>query len=215
MIESVENSLRALRTDWIDILLLHGVRPHQYEHSVDVLLPTLVRLREQGKVRFFGITEGFGVDADHETLLSATAHGGWDVLMGGFNLLNPSAAQTVLPAATSGNLPFLCMYAVRGALTNWDRLRSALNRMESEGLNWRQTFEHLKSLAERANLALPELAYRFCRHTTGVSVVLFGTGSADHLKQNIGWINAPRLDPQISEWIKTTFDAVRRETGDL
>jgi len=52
----LDASLTQLRTDYIDIYHLHGVRPDQYDAAVAELMPVLVRLRQAGKIRFLGIT---------------------------------------------------------------------------------------------------------------------------------------------------------------
>jgi len=55
MIRSVETSLRALETDTIDVIQLHGLsgRDRVFEPE---MRETLLALRKQGKVRFFGVT---------------------------------------------------------------------------------------------------------------------------------------------------------------
>lgn len=110
---SVAESLRKLRTDFIDIFHLHGVPSHLYEHSCAALLPELRRLRESGEIRFVGITEPFAADPGHSTLRRAAADGFWDVIMVGFNILNPSARDRVFPAAANHELGVLGMCAGR------------------------------------------------------------------------------------------------------
>lgn len=53
IVESVEASLRDLRTDYLDILLLH--RP-DYLMDVHEVAETFSRLKTQGKVRYFGVS---------------------------------------------------------------------------------------------------------------------------------------------------------------
>ena len=127
--ESVEASLKALRTDRIDILHIHGVRPQQYAFCLNHLAPEMLRLREQGKIRFLGITEGFGVDTEHAVMRLAAEDGVWDVLMLGCNFVNPSAAELVLPHAKANRLGVMCMYAVRGALAHRDTLLSLIDKL--------------------------------------------------------------------------------------
>lgn len=55
MVRSVEASLRRLRTDRIDVLLLHDPTPERIP-SVDQLLATFDELRGRGLVRHFGMT---------------------------------------------------------------------------------------------------------------------------------------------------------------
>ena len=57
--ESVESSLRALRTDHIDVMQFHGVLPAEYDVVVERLYPEMQRLREQGKIRHIGLSEQF------------------------------------------------------------------------------------------------------------------------------------------------------------
>lgn len=50
---SVDNSLRALQTDYLDLLLIHRPDPLM---DFDEVAATFTRLREQGKVRHFGVS---------------------------------------------------------------------------------------------------------------------------------------------------------------
>ena len=117
LIASLEHSLERLRTDYVDVFHLHGVDPDRYEHCVQVLVPALHRLREQGKIRFLGITERFSRDPQHRILKRALRDDCWDVLMVGFNLLNPSARERVLQPAIERGVGTLIMFAVRRALS--------------------------------------------------------------------------------------------------
>jgi aryl-alcohol dehydrogenase-like predicted oxidoreductase len=55
MIRDVETSLKALGTDYIDIIQLHSLKDKE-RIFISETREALVRLREQGKVRFFGVT---------------------------------------------------------------------------------------------------------------------------------------------------------------
>lgn len=216
--ESVEASLKKLGTDRIDILHLHGVRPQQYEFCLNHLAPELLRLREQGKIRFLGITEGFGADAEHEVMRRAARDGVWDVLMLGYNFVNPSAAELVLPHARANRLGVMCMYAVRGALAHRDTLRPLVDRLVAQEEVDRDSLDRDDPagflVADGVAWSLTEAAYRFCRHTPGIDVVMTGTGSLDHLDQNIDAIHGEPLPPAILRRLKMAFGRVRTATGD-
>src|SRR5437667_6455566 len=51
----LEQSLKLLGTDYIDVYHLHGVEPKDYEFAKKRLMPAMVRLREEGKMRFSGV----------------------------------------------------------------------------------------------------------------------------------------------------------------
>src|SRR5882672_7018270 len=93
----LEESLRRLRTDYIDIYFLHGVRSKQYRFAHETLAPVLLRMREEGKIRTVGVTEAFISDPQHRMLQQALTADCWDVMMVGFSLLNPSARTRVFP----------------------------------------------------------------------------------------------------------------------
>ena len=53
---SLEDSLRRLRTDWVDLFQLHDIEFAPRSLILEEALPTLERLRAQGKIRFIGIS---------------------------------------------------------------------------------------------------------------------------------------------------------------
>ncbi|NNG47978.1 MAG: hypothetical protein HKM86_12820, partial [Deltaproteobacteria bacterium] len=66
MIASVENSLRSLRTDVIDIMQLHGIQS-KGEVADDDAREVLQKMLDQGKIRIPGVT----THSDQETVLKA------------------------------------------------------------------------------------------------------------------------------------------------
>lgn len=216
--DSVEASLSALRTDRIDILHLHGVRPQQYDFCLNHLAPEMLRLRDEGKIRFLGITESFGVDIEREVMRHAVRDGVWDVLMIGHNFVNPSAAELVLPAAMSNRLGVMCMYAVRGALAHADSLLRLVDRLMGQGevepnnLDRHDPFGFM--VGEGVAGSLTDAAYRFCRHTQGIDVVMTGTGNLAHLEQNIQSICGRPLPSAVLQRLGDIFQHVRTATGD-
>ena len=53
MNRAIENSLRALGTDYIDLYQLHGPKP---EYPIEQTMGGLLRLKEQGKIRYIGVS---------------------------------------------------------------------------------------------------------------------------------------------------------------
>lgn len=56
VVSSLEESLRRLRTDVIDLLLAHDIEFGSREQILQETLPAMRTLKEQGKVRFIGVT---------------------------------------------------------------------------------------------------------------------------------------------------------------
>lgn len=174
----VEHTLSQLRTDRIDLLHLHAVSPRQYSLAVSRALPELRRMKDEGKIRAIGMTEGFLSDPAHEMLRLAVRDAQIDVIMVGFNVENPSAAEFVLPQAAQKGIGMIGMFALRGLLN------SAIAA-------------DVARIAKEAGIDLPDLAYRFSRYQAGMSVVLTGTGSPEHLERNVKAALAPQLPPDV------------------
>ena len=97
---SLEGSLTRLRLDRVDIFHLHnpiteteGGSSLSMRQVLDDVVPAFERLRQQGKVRFLGITAVGDTAALHRVIDS----GAFDSAQIVYNLLNPSAAE-ILPA---------------------------------------------------------------------------------------------------------------------
>jgi len=126
VIAGVENSLKQLGTDYLDVYSLHGVRLSQYDYLLEDIVPVFQKLQSAGKIRFLGITESFNNDKEHQMLQRALLDDIWDVIMVGFNLLNQSARETILARTIKQNIGVQVMFAVRLALSRPDRLKDAV-----------------------------------------------------------------------------------------
>jgi aryl-alcohol dehydrogenase-like predicted oxidoreductase len=99
---SVEASLRRLRTDVIDVLQFHGgmYTGEEVDHILrGGLLDALVRLRDQGKVRFLGFTV-----EEPWTAHPLIASGAFDVMQVRYNLIYQAAALHVLNQARDADM---------------------------------------------------------------------------------------------------------------
>jgi aryl-alcohol dehydrogenase-like predicted oxidoreductase len=215
--KGLEQSLKHLGTDYIDVYHLHGVEPKDYDFARERLMPVMRRLREQGKIRFIGVTEGFVQDPSHQMLQQSLNEDLWDVVMVGFNLLNPSARRTVFSTARDKGVGVLNMFAVRRALSQPDRLKTIIADLIQKGalspgaMNVEDPVDFM--LKESSAQTLPEVAYRFCRHEPGIDVVLTGTGNPEHLRANVQSILKPALPKPVFEKLEATFGSLDTLTG--
>jgi len=215
--KGLEQSLKHLGTDYIDVYHLHGVEPKDYDFARERLMPVMRRLREQGKIRFIGVTEGFVQDPSHQMLQQSLNEDLWDVVMVGFNLLNPSARRTVFSTARDKGVGVLNMFAVRRALSQPDRLKTIIADLIQKGalspgaMNVEDPVDFM--LKESSAQTLPEVAYRFCRHEPGIDVVLTGTGNPEHLRANVQSILKPALPKPVLEKLEATFGNLDTLTG--
>jgi aryl-alcohol dehydrogenase-like predicted oxidoreductase len=212
MESALEESLRELKTDYVDIYHLHGVAPEDYPQARDTFVPVMRKLQQAGKIRFLGITEVFAKDTAHEMFGIALPEDIFDVIMTGYNILNPSAVKLVLPTARGKNLGVLNMFAVRKALHNAEQLAVDIDRILEKGQADPALIDRNAPLGflvrGGAAASIMDAAYRFCRHTPGIDVVLTGTGNKAHLLENLASIEKPPLPPEIVKKIGTLFGNV-------
>jgi aryl-alcohol dehydrogenase-like predicted oxidoreductase len=212
---ALEESLRRLGTDYVDVYLLHGLRAEHYDEAASELVPELLRLREQGKLRSMGVTEAFASDPGHTMLQRAVQDDYWEVIMVGFSLLNQSARERVLPACRGKAIGVLDMFAVRRALGDWERLQEVLADLEKRGrVDGRAVEDALRALIREGGASsLQDAAYRFCRYEPGISVVLSGTGSPQHLRENVDSLLRPPLPPAAVARLRELLGSVDDVSG--
>jgi aryl-alcohol dehydrogenase-like predicted oxidoreductase len=205
---SLDRSLGNLETDHIDVYMLHAVAPHRYDVVVPALLPTLEKMKAKGKIRFIGITEVFNGDRGHEMLRRALADDFWDVIMVGFNILNTCARERVLESARAQNVGVFDMFAVRTALRDITVLDDYIRKHIAEGKLDDGALGLIELVRESLGggecSTLPELAYRYCLGEPGIGCVLSGTGSVEHLRENIRAAEMPAL----GEDFRARLDAI-------
>src|SRR5271163_4646443 len=107
---SLEGSLARLRLDRVDILHLHNTITEKsgglalsIRQVLDDVVPVFDRLRQQGKIRFFGMTALGDTAALHQVIDA----GAFDSAQVVYNMLNPSAAaelRTNYPGQDYGRL---------------------------------------------------------------------------------------------------------------
>lgn len=210
VVASIDNSLRQLQTDYLDVLQLHAVAPHIYEHTRDVIYPAVLREKEKGKLRFIGITEAASFDLEHKMFARALAEDDlWDTGMLAFNMMHQNARATVFPKTAEKKVGTLIMFAVRRIFAQPDRLNEQLRALAADGLVPKRLGDGPNPLGflvhEGGATSIIDAAYRFVRDEPGVDVVLFGTSEPLHLREDIASLTRPPLPAADREQIAVLF----------
>lgn len=208
----LDDSLKALDLETIDIYFVHGLRRDIYDAAVERFIPVLEKARQAGKIRFTGVTEGFESDTTHQMLARAVQDDCWDVVMVGFNLLNQTARKAVFPETQHKGIATLGMFAVRRALIDVDRLRVLLGRMAEAGSIDPALAQEPDLMAylglEGVSDTLYEAAYRYCAYEPGMDCVLVGTSNPEHLRLNIEAVAKGPLPAETVQRLNEVFGEV-------
>lgn len=194
---SVEESLRVLGRDKIDVLFVHEPdRPGQYdwwtrspmwEAEAPVegpVLELLYELRREGIVRYTGIG---GTTTRQLACLAAT--GRFDVVLTAFNysLLWREAEHEVLPAAKANK-----MGVVIGSPLQQGALSRRFDDEVKGGAPWlslprRSQFKALYAFLDELGMPLVECALRFVLSNPDISCTLMGARSQAEVEQNVAY----------------------------
>jgi len=98
--KAVEQSLRRLETDYIDLYQLHNARMSTIQS--DVVLETLERLKEEGKIRSYGVALGPDIGWEKEGI-AAIDQSNFDFVQIINNLVEQDPARALFPYADKNN----------------------------------------------------------------------------------------------------------------
>jgi aryl-alcohol dehydrogenase-like predicted oxidoreductase len=201
---SVENSLALLGRGRLDLFHLHNpiarVRSERrlgVSDVLDLVVPAVKKLQEQGKVRFFGVTALGETGALHRLLAS----GAIDTAQVCFNLLNPTLAHEVptgFPAQNFDRLALLAREhgvgtigirvlaggALSGEIARHPIAIPAVDPIAS-GPDYATDAAHARAfqplVAQGHAASVVEAALRFALTTDALSTVLIGTSDLAQL----------------------------------
>ena len=188
IIASTEQSLRNLNVVTIDILQLHVWNDDWSDQ--DEWKRAFAKLKEQGKVRHFGISIN-----DHQPSngVLAAATGLIDTFQVIYNIFDQTPEEKLFPLCRKMNLGIIARVpfdegALTGAITpetTFPRgdFRNNYFAGERKEEVFRRT-ERLKLLLGDEAGSLPELALRFCLHPPAVSTVIPGMRSIRNVRAN-------------------------------
>lgn len=208
---SVEASLRRLRRDAVDIVLIHALRPELYDDCRERQVPELLRLKDDGLARFVGIS-GWPVMVGR-----AVAEGWPDVVMPNYNLLTQAPERHIFPLAPRHDVGVVAMTPVRRAITDPAHLRRTVRRMKIAGLVPPASVpdaQPLDWLIHGDVGSVIEAAYRFAAAPPEVACVLTGTADPAHLESNVKAVLRGSLPATDVERLRAAFGGHDEYFGD-
>jgi aryl-alcohol dehydrogenase-like predicted oxidoreductase len=110
IVTSCDQSLAALKTDWIDVYQLHGVSSRS-QVLAPVCLEGLAALKKAGKIRFAGVTTHAGMA---EVLDAAVEAGVYDTVLTTYNFREPPGLGDAVRRAAAAGLGVIAMKIMAG-----------------------------------------------------------------------------------------------------
>jgi aryl-alcohol dehydrogenase-like predicted oxidoreductase len=198
-----EHSLRLLRRDYVDLLLLHESDWVEWWDDLPSadgpVMDVVAALREEGRIGGVGLS----ARKTRETV-QLCATGRFDALLFVHycNLVWQESVRSVLPAATSRDMgvaigaPYRQGLLLGGGPQLAQRLREQRRGSVPPGIVTR--IELAEKIAAEAGLSMPELGLRWLLAQPGPGVVLVGPRTVAELDQNLEWAAKPPLQPDVT-----------------
>jgi aryl-alcohol dehydrogenase-like predicted oxidoreductase len=191
----VEQSLRRLRTDRLDLVQVH-MSPSRATLDENHTVGTLQELQAEGKIRFIGMS---GI---RPNLPDHLAMGVFDVFQIPYSAVQRDHEELITEAADAGAGTFIRGGAARGAASadkNWQA--GPLSQEAGLGQrNWETS--GIASLLSEAGLTNMEFVLRFTLSHPGLSTTIVGTANPAHLAGNIAIAEQGPLPADLYEQAK-------------
>ena len=187
---SVENSLRLLGTDCLDVCLVHDPDSMDPVVAKDGAFDELQRMREEGLLKFIGL----GV-RQHEFHKIAIETGVVDVILTylDYTLLSQTANDWLLPLAAENDIGVIngspiAMGLLSGIEPDISAERMHLDTSDAEKAHrlWQWSTDN--------DLNVLNLAIQFCFHQPKIAMSLTGSKNATEVEQNFAAATTPVSD---------------------
>ncbi|MBU5258194.1 aldo/keto reductase [Bacillus pumilus] len=184
--EQVENSLKRLQTDYIDLYYMHfpdGRTP------LEEVAGTLKELKDEGKIRAIGAS-----NLDFEQLQAFNRDGYLDVLQSEYSLLKREAEQDLLPYCVEHRISFIPYFPLASGLltgkftkdATFDDIRAKDPLFQGEAfLQNLEKVDKLKEIAQSKNAETAHVALAWLLAQDGIDAIIPGAKRAEQVLQNL------------------------------
>lgn len=206
MVQSVDESLKRLQTDYLDILYLHAwdftIRPEELMYNLEQLV-------RSGKVLHTALSDvPAWVFSACMTLASERHYSRPVALQGEYSLLNRDMERDMIPAACHFQTPVLAWGVLAGGAFSGKYLRGESGRVPEHSLRRSEKAERLARLLDKQSKALGvpavALALRWAMDGPGKVIPIVGARNAEQLKESM---QACAIDALDKEFLKELQDA--------
>ena len=216
----IEDSLRRLGTDYLDLYYLH--QP-DYEVPVDESLEALHRLVQAGKVRYPACSN-YASWQICQMLWSADRNA-WKpmrVTQPMYNLIARGLEQEYIPFLREFGLSMVVYNPLAGGLLTGKHGAAAVEGSRFDGNRmyrdryWndpaRSAVADLDKIAQRAERSLISLALNWLLHHTATDCVILGASRLEHLKQNVATLSDGALTTETVKRCDAVWESLRGTT---
>ncbi|WJH32825.1 aldo/keto reductase [Paenibacillus sp. CC-CFT747] len=203
ILQSVEESLARLQTDYVDILFLHDIEFVPFEEVAEGAFRALETLKQSGKIRFGGVS-GLPLTVFEKAL----AHTSLDAVLSYCHYsLNDTALLTILPLLEERGVglvnasPLSMGLLGHRPVAEWHPASGEIKRVCREAAAY----------CERHGADLAKLAVQFATAEERIPTTLVSTANPDHIRRNVLWTEEP-MDESLLKEVLRILEPIRNQT---
>ncbi len=198
--QTVEDSLKRLQTDYIDLFYIHF--PDDFTPK-DEAVDALKQLKDEGKIRAIGVSN-FSI----EQLKEANKNGDVDVYQGEYNLLNRDAENELLPYIKEHNISFIPFYPLAsGLLTGkyrdnmvFDDFRARLPHIKGDAFARNlEKIDRLRKMVERKEGEMAQIVLAWLLTQESIDVIIPGAKNVAQIEKNLKTLDIQLTTEEINE----------------
>jgi aryl-alcohol dehydrogenase-like predicted oxidoreductase len=192
----VEQSLRRMNTEYLDVVQFHA-SPDRQALEAEGALAELVKLRDEGKVRYLGMSGTL------PNLPEQVAMDVFDVFQVPYSALQREHEAVIADASARGAGIVIRGGAARGAPTDW--AQRSIRAVEGSSVQERWDGARLDDLLD--GMSRMEFTLRFTLSSPDLDTTIVGTRSVEHLQANIDAASKGPLPAEVIDEAKRRLAA--------
>jgi aryl-alcohol dehydrogenase-like predicted oxidoreductase len=200
---SLEESLKRLHTDYVDILFLHDIEFESLDIILEESIPALEKLKDEGKIRFTGISclplDTFKITLEQakvDTILSYCHYS-----------LNDTSLLDFIPTLQEKGIGLINASPLSMGLLN--------NR---EVADWHPAAEQIRAVCKQAAAFCQEqgediskLAIQFAVSNALIPTTLVSTANPENIRKNAAWTEEP-LNEELLQQVLQILEPIHNKS---
>lgn len=178
VLSSLDESLKRLQTDYVDLLQVHDIEFGNREQVLNEAIPAVLRAKEQGKARYVGFS---GLPVRYLAQIARQVSVDTVLSWGHYTLLNDEINDELVPLSQEKG------FGLMNAAPLMQRILS-----DAPVPSWQSSPQAVKDLQPRLNqicrdhgVALSDVALRFALDHSAIATTIIGMSEQRHVEQNV------------------------------
>ncbi|UOQ85368.1 aldo/keto reductase [Gracilibacillus salinarum] len=195
--KTVEDSLKRLKTDYIDLFYIHFPDEDTPKYEA---VGALQELKDQGKIRAIGVSN-FSI----KQLEEANQDGYVDVYQGEYNLINRKVEEDIFPFVQENSISFVPYFPLAAGLlagkytkdTQFNDLRQNMEQFKGERFERELArVDQLKEIASNKGVDVAHLVLAWYLNHPAIDSIIPGAKKTDQVKANLKTLDVALTDKE-------------------